>query len=268
MKITLNNGIANIYTPYNRKFIEQIKRIDSKWNAEEKCWTVKEDAIDVVRQIMMDVYGETDEVAIETVNIKVKVVEECSIRKAEVMFLGKTLSRAFGRDTGAKVGEDVYYLEGGCTSGGSMRNWTSIVKKGSVIELRNVNKNLVNKFMEDKTVEEFGENIEIIETGDKKVDTDKLKAEKEALLKRLAEIDDLLGETTEVTPATSEAKEEVVECTVVEKATSQKQVMGRAWTLAREAAKLFDDKVTNYFSACLKQAWEEFKMHNLTLKAA
>lgn len=55
------NGKLQIFTPYDSSFVRAIKRIaGSKWNADERCWEVPEDAIERVRQIMKDVYGHDD----------------------------------------------------------------------------------------------------------------------------------------------------------------------------------------------------------------
>lgn len=62
IKVTVKDGRASIYTPFNRDFVTAIKSNigGRKWDSDERCWTVPEEALPQVRQIMMDVYGETD----------------------------------------------------------------------------------------------------------------------------------------------------------------------------------------------------------------
>ena len=62
IKVTIKDGRASIYTPFNRDFVTAIKSNigGRKWDSDERCWTVPEEALPQVRQIMMDVYGETD----------------------------------------------------------------------------------------------------------------------------------------------------------------------------------------------------------------
>ena len=45
IKIEVENGRANIYTPYNPDFVRKIKGVGgSKWNSSEKYWSIPEDA--------------------------------------------------------------------------------------------------------------------------------------------------------------------------------------------------------------------------------
>lgn len=53
-----NNKVA-IYTPYNKKFVAEIKNIGgAKWNGE--AWIIPEAGLEYARDIMFDIYGETD----------------------------------------------------------------------------------------------------------------------------------------------------------------------------------------------------------------
>lgn len=277
MKITIKDGKANIYTPYNYDFKEKVKAMNGTWDADDKCWTVEENAVDAVREIMLDIYGENDITKGEKIEVKIQIKDSNDkkegtwCQKGDITFIGKTLASASSCNSGARAGKDVYYIQGSCTSSGSRKYWYTDIEEDSIIVLKNVNKSLYDKYVADNTREPFYRDIIILEVNAEKNDIDKLKAEKEALLKRLAEIEKLLDETDKTAEEIEEVEEktvEEVEYTVIEKATSKNLVMGRAWTLAREAAKLFNGKVTNYFSICLKQAWEELKMHNLTLKIA
>lgn len=69
-------------------------------------------------------------------------------------------------------------------SGGSVKNWESIVEKGSVVILSNVNKNIY-----EKESTEYDITVEVLET---EINKQELLSEKERLLKRVAEIDKLL----------------------------------------------------------------------------
>ena len=68
IKIEVKENKAYIYTPYNPEFVRKIKQIGgARWNSSEKAWTVPEDMVEPVREIMMEVYGETDVKAVEKV---------------------------------------------------------------------------------------------------------------------------------------------------------------------------------------------------------
>lgn len=187
MKIEVKNGVANVYTPYNPDFVKKIKGIGgAKWNGSEKCWAIPETAVKVAREIMDDVYGYSDVKENETISLKITFNESVSERREDVVLFGKILAHAYGRDSGARVGDDVAYISGGATSGGSVKNWRSVVKDGSVAILSNVNKSVY-----EKTEIGYDVTVEILET---KVNKQQLLEEKERLLKRIAEIDKLLQE--------------------------------------------------------------------------
>ena len=186
MEIKINGGIADLYTPYNPDFIRRIKGIGgAKWSAGEKCWQIPADAVDAAREIMKDVYGYSDTSENETIKIKVTVNEEIWESRKPVVLFGKVISMAYGRDSGAKVGEDVSYINGRANSGGSSQHWKSIVESGSILILSNVNKNLF-----EKENPEYDITVEIMDDNDK----ENLIKERERLLKRIAEIDKILIE--------------------------------------------------------------------------
>lgn len=166
IKVTIKDGKANLYTPYNADFVKAVKALGgARWNASSRCWTISEDMLPQARKIMMDVYGYTDEEQAETITVKATfakdVYEECD----SVVILGKTVARAYGRDTGAKPGEDVLLQEGVLASGGSRANWRSIVRAGSVVTLYNVSRTLYDA-KKDSLPE--GVSVEIIEDESKK----------------------------------------------------------------------------------------------------
>lgn len=185
MEIKVNNGIARVYTPYNPDFVKAIKKIGgAKWDREKRCWAVPESAVDAAREIMKNVYGYNDNTPNETVKVRVKVINELNEWGSDVVLFGKVLSHATGRDSGARIGDDVVYIKGGATSGGSAKNWDSEVKAGSEIILSNVNKNLYDNAEPNEDI--------VVELITETVDKAKLIEEKERLLKRIEEINKML----------------------------------------------------------------------------
>ncbi len=110
-----------------------------------------------------------------------------SAHTGPVVLFGRTVASAHGRDSGAKIGEGVCFEAGGCTSGGSVKNWYTVIESGSVLTIYDVPR----RAAEEKLgwSDSYG-SFEIVEAADPLAG---LKAEKEALLKRLAEIDAILG---------------------------------------------------------------------------
>lgn len=188
IKIEKNGkGMIRIFTPYNPDFVKKIKCVGGrKWDSDKKCWMVPETEIDTVREYMMDVYGETD-LPDESEKITVRAVfpNGTAERTGPVVVFGKEICRAWGRDSGAKVGPDVTLLSGKITSGGSCANWTTEIEEGSVFKIRNVPR----KALELTN----GHNVTFEEIEEPTIDRRALEEEKEKLLARLAEIEKLLA---------------------------------------------------------------------------
>ena len=53
-----------------------------------------------------------------------------------VVLFGRTIAKASGRDTGARLGDDIIWLSGNYTSGGSTKYWKTIVENGN-FEIQN-----------------------------------------------------------------------------------------------------------------------------------
>lgn len=181
------DGTVNIYTPYNRDFVARIKGIGrARWDAAQKCWNIPEAGLETARNIMQDVYGETDlPDAGQMVTIRVKFgdryTSEC---RCGVSAFGRTLARAWGRDSGAKVGDDVIMETGSVTSGGSAKNWYTAIAAGTTFRLQ-VPEGI---YQRDKGLWD----TEIIEATEADTRT-ALLAEREKLMARLAEINEILG---------------------------------------------------------------------------
>lgn len=188
MRIERNeNGMAKVFTPYNSDFVAKIKRIGGRrWNGEEKCWEVPETEIETVREYMKAVYGETDQADdSDKVTVKVTFNEEEYAHCDSIFLFGKAIARATGRDSGARVCDDVTVLSGKLTSGGSMRNWRTVAREGTVIKVRNVPKAAL------AITNDMNVTVEVVEENE--VDRAALIAEKEKILARLAEIEKLLA---------------------------------------------------------------------------
>lgn len=183
MKITVENTRAKVYTPYNKEFVAKIKLIGgAKWEAAEKCRSIPKEEIETARAYMVDVYGMSDiPDTSEKVNVEVRFNADDYERCEGISLFGRTVIRAFGRDSGARVGEDVTLVSGNISSGGSMKNWETQVSAGTVLRIRNVSR----KALEIPHCYD----ITVTEIGAPEIDREALLAERERLLARIAEID-------------------------------------------------------------------------------
>ena len=183
-----DNGTINIYTPYNRDFVSRIKGIGrARWDADRKCWNIPEAGLETARSIMQDVYGETDlpDAWQKMVTVRIKFgdryTSEC---RCGVSAFGRTLARAWGRDSGAKVGDDVIMETGEVTSDGSAKNWYTVIKAGTTFRLQ-VPEGI---YQRDKDLWDT-EIVEATEADNRAA----LLAERDKLMARLAEINEILG---------------------------------------------------------------------------
>nr|DAM34682.1 MAG TPA: HepA-related protein (HARP) [Caudoviricetes sp.] len=190
INVEIVNGKALITSPYNADFVARIKKCGGRWDSAKRVWAINAEALEVARTAMMDVYGETDVTpAGELVTLVIKFGEDCESKSRQpLMVAGRVIARAFGRDSGATLGEDVAFITGGPNSGGSNAHWLVTVAPGSICEVYNF-----NRLKADEAIADPPRGMEIT-IKSAKIDAAALKAEREKLLARLAEIDKLLAE--------------------------------------------------------------------------
>ena len=150
LSVTENGDLAYIYTPYNPRFVAAVKKISgARWVPKEKAWCVGIQSLDHVREIMYDIYGETDLEQAEMKTLKIRILKKAETLRGPVTLAGRVLARAFNRDSGAIIGEDCELNKGEIRSGGSIINWTTVIEEGSVIFMRNVPENLIGKIRKE-----------------------------------------------------------------------------------------------------------------------
>lgn len=140
IKIEIEKEKAVIFTPFEPNFISKIKGIGgARWNSERKAWVIPVSALEAARAILRECYGQADnDIAVPTCTLILTFNDQVSEWHAPVAYFGKVLSHAYGRDSGAKPGEDVAFIKGKPTSGGSVKNWYSVVPQDAIVELYKV----------------------------------------------------------------------------------------------------------------------------------
>ena len=170
-----------VYTPFSREFVNDIKASvnGARWNPSEKAWTVPVEAEETVYALLANHYGyrkDSNDITIIITALKRLVGEQDSVR-----FAGIPVARATGRDSGARVCENVIHIEGSFGSGGSVKNWTTEVKEGSRFKLMDIPESVLENV--DRERWEFT----IVEEKSAK---EKLIERKKALLEELALIEE------------------------------------------------------------------------------
>ena len=129
VKTIADAGITTLKTNfYNRNLIDECHKLGGKWDGDEKAW--------VFSGLVSDKVDELDEkYNSKPIAVELTFNSELYEYGGPVTLAGFEIAKAYGRDSGAKLANGIALIEGGITSGGSMKNWKTIVKEGSVIRM-------------------------------------------------------------------------------------------------------------------------------------
>ena len=63
IRFITNGNETDVYTPYNTEFVSQIKSKlgTRKYDREKGCWTINTEDLDIVKKIILNVYGYTED---------------------------------------------------------------------------------------------------------------------------------------------------------------------------------------------------------------
>lgn len=148
IEIDSNMNLAHIYAPYHNEFRKQISYINgAQWDSTLKCWIVPAGAIMGIREIMRNIFGYDDITeAIDVVDLRLTANRTIRHSHDDINFCGKCLCHATSRNSGGSCGADVVYIQGFPSSGGSMKNWESVIPAGAVILVNNVCRNFFEEY--------------------------------------------------------------------------------------------------------------------------
>jgi len=174
-----DSGIE-VVTPYNSNFVSDLKKSISgaKWNG--SAWIVPVQAEAAIMNMLKEFYGYDP--AEKFVTVKITAKKELRGPRENVYFKGFPIAHARGRDSGAKVSDGVIKLSGTITSGGSVKNWDTVVREGASFQV---------SIPVSQAIETDEWAVEKIETVIDKAD---LIAERERLMARIAEINRMMEE--------------------------------------------------------------------------
>ena len=194
ISITRTGSTISVASPFHPAFVRRAKELGGKWDAAAKVWTFDARDEDDVRALCRQVYGTDGSDGAKMVDLRIQFKDGARAGQRAVYVCGREIARAWGRDSGAKLGEGVKLVGGKITSGGSMKHWVTIVEPGSIFVLRDVPEEKARAEAEACNTDEFS--IEILPSAPAAVDVSALQAEREKLVARLAEIDAILSTQT------------------------------------------------------------------------
>lgn len=209
ISIETKDGKSYITTPYSSVFVRRIRLMGGRWDAGSRRWVIPSEALPAARELLMDIFGETDVApAEETVTVVVEYLHNVSAVRGAISIGGLTIARASGRDSVARLGPGVAFTCGQPQSGGSHMNWMTIIPAGCVVELYRVPLKKAQRLLRSNADEykityrreqppEARQSTELRQDPEpandlQKLDRASLVAEKRRLYERLAEINRLL----------------------------------------------------------------------------
>ena len=185
IKIETDGDFIDVYTPYNRDFIQRVKSSirDGRWEPNKECWTFHKQALIVVKHILKEVFGWEE----GSPQLKIRIIAKRDLESIcdSVKMANVPIARAWSRDGGARVAEGVLLESGSMFSGGSVRNWKTIVKEGAqfILEVPEfITKNIDSDYWDWEQIE--------APSKDKKSE---LEEERAQLMIRLKEIEEELS---------------------------------------------------------------------------
>ena len=192
--MTINYSVSKTAThllvtiPYNPNFIRDAKtELGGRWSAPHWVFDLRDEA--EAMALIARYYDWSP--GMRLVSAKVVFNVEVVGCQAPVVLLGRVLAVATGRDSGAKCGDGVRLRAGTVTSGGSVKNWTTVVEEGTELAVHDVPESMVQNYVGGRR-SKVGVVVEFLETVPV-VDIVALRCERTYLLERIAEIDALLA---------------------------------------------------------------------------
>lgn len=146
LKIKENEeGKLEVYSPYNANFVREIKESISgaRFDREKRAWIVPSDSRFIIEKLLSLHYGYTSDS--KGISVQITSKKDLFGGKDSVRFGEWPICRATGRDSGAKVCENVYLISGKINSGGSVKNWGTEVDEGAVFLVKNIPRGILDK---------------------------------------------------------------------------------------------------------------------------
>lgn len=126
IKVIVEGSKIRVITPHiDFNFNAASKRMGASWGGGSRGWIFALQNEPLVRAALKRAYGSDGSGEVDVRSVVLTILR--SAYKGPVIVAGRIIARAFGRDTGAKVGQGVVQLSGSIGSGGSRANWTTWV---------------------------------------------------------------------------------------------------------------------------------------------
>lgn len=193
IRISLNGAALAVVSPYNVDFVEAAKNLGGKWRDGQWVFDSRNEA--AVRRACVAAYGTDGHSAADLVSLRITFDRDAEQHCGPITINGRSLVRASGRDSGARLCDGVVLESGHIRSGGSVKNWQTIATEGTTLLVHDVPRAHAESVVREQYLgSEHSVTAEIVEIAPVTIDKDALRGERERLVARLAEIDALLNQ--------------------------------------------------------------------------
>ena len=144
MPLTITAKKITVSSPYHQDLPRRARNVGGRWDPTKKCWIYDARDLEVVTDLYRDIYGYAPTSAEEDattpkVDVTITVGEDPWYGDCGPLVLGgRILAKAYGRDSGARVGHGVIMRNGHIDSRGSAKNWHTLASAGTTFVARDV----------------------------------------------------------------------------------------------------------------------------------
>lgn len=190
--VLVTEGACCVWSPYNEDFVPRAKLLAGHFRGGR--WEFPESQTERVRALCLEIYGTDGSTPIPTVTVRLKLQDRDRWEAGtEVTLCGRRVAKVLGRDGVAILSDNVVVLKGGFDSGGSRKNPRICVQEGTVIELLEVPQPAAERVIAAGTSGWVLSAEVIPQEVAPAIDVEALKAERQKLAARLAEVNTLIG---------------------------------------------------------------------------
>lgn len=129
IQLSIVNDKVKVVSPYNASFVQKCRNFRGTFK--DNAWWFDDSIIDYVREAMIQHFGTTGEIPYDTCTLLVYNYSESSPTHSPCVLFGRTIAKAFGRDSGARLGDDIIFISGQYRSGGSVKNWCTEIREAT-----------------------------------------------------------------------------------------------------------------------------------------
>lgn len=151
MKVTLKEekGKLVVNAPFRPSFVNAANRLNGDWSPTAKRWYFRPGLRPQVEAALLVNYGCDGVSDPGRVDVRIEALVSHVQDQNPVSIGPVPLATAWGRDTGAKPCDDVAVLRGSPCSGGSVKNWKTVVPAGVVFQVSGVCRPLAERLVKD-----------------------------------------------------------------------------------------------------------------------